>query len=334
MIKISSQACVSELGKRENNEDYCAYIEGSTYVLCDGVGGHDCGEIASETTAKCFIDEYKKNQHSDANDVLKIAEKKLSEHSHTDPKYSRMGTTLTLSQITDNGIYIAWVGDSRIYQFRRGEIIFKTVDHSWVNEALKAGIITQEESTNHPKSNIITRAVQGCDKPTFADTKLLQNVKKGDLFLHCSDGVLESWDENDLCALFNTEDNPKIILNKIKEECSQNSKDNFTAIVYKIEESDIKISVDAIPIKNDEFVKNDSTSKMLQILNVKTFGIRLYLLLIIIIPLIILLCICRVNIGNKDIPPLKKEKIEKQDDSKRVNNTNKKEETKVMERKN
>jgi PPM family protein phosphatase len=236
MIKISSEEYISELGKRENNEDNCAFIRGATYVVCDGVGGSEKGEIASDITVRCFIDAFKVNPHADANQVIKIVETKLTDYINANPEAAAMGTTLTLSQLRDDGIYVAWCGDSRIYQFRKGEIIFKTVDHSWVNDAVKSGIITPEEAINHPKSNVITRAVQGSHKPTKADTQLLTDIEKGDLFFHCSDGVLESWNDDDLKALFSSENDPKIILEIIKRECLKQSKDNFTAIVYRVDE--------------------------------------------------------------------------------------------------
>jgi hypothetical protein len=150
-----------------------------------------------------------------------------------------MATTLTFSQIRENGIYVAWVGDSRVYQFRDGQIVFQTTDHSWINEALRSGILTPEEAIGHPKAHVITRAIQGSHKPTTADTILLTDIKKGDLFLHCSDGVLETWSNEDLTAVFASLKDPASILAKMKSECAINSKDNFTAIVYQIDEASI-----------------------------------------------------------------------------------------------
>jgi hypothetical protein len=191
-----------------------------------------------------------------------------------------MATTLTFSQVREEGLYIAWVGDSRIYQFRNGQIVFKTSDHSWVNDALKAGIITLEESINHPKSNIITRAIQGSHKPTNADTLLLTDIKKGDLFFHCSDGVLEAWNDDDLQALFFKYSNSADILEVLKKECEIHSKDNFTAIVYKIEEVSLKpvkkddSFVNSIPIHQNEYYSQTSNPK--SSITRKLFGIPLY----------------------------------------------------------
>ena len=258
MIKVNNQDCISELGKRSNNEDNFGYIQGATFVVCDGVGGSEKGEIASEITVKTFIDAFKQNPNADASEVLQLAESKMTAYINQHDHVNGMATTLTFSQIRDNGIYVAWVGDSRVYQFRNGQIVFQTTDHSWVNEALHSGILTPEEAVNHPKAHVITRAIQGSHKPTSIDKVLLTDIQKGDLFLQCSDGVLETWSNEDLSALFASLRDPASILAKIKSECAQNSKDNFTAIVFQINEANISnknyipSSVNRpIPLKNN-----------------------------------------------------------------------------------
>jgi serine/threonine protein phosphatase PrpC len=245
MIKIETEHSITELGKRNNNEDFCAFIPGLTYIVCDGVGGSEKGEIASNSVVKTFVEDYSKHPDADVAFVLKNAEKKLTDYINENPSALGMATTLTFCQIKDEGVLVAWVGDSRVYQFRNGDIIFSTTDHSWVNEAIQSGIITIEEGVNHPKSNVITRAVQGNHKPTQADSILLTNIKKGDFFMLCSDGVLESWNDTDLKALFSTHNQTEKLTENIKTECSKNSRDNFTAIVFKIKETNIINTVSA-----------------------------------------------------------------------------------------
>jgi hypothetical protein len=134
---------------------------------------------------------------------------------------------------------LGWVGDSRIYQFRNGRILFQTEDHSWVNEAIKAGIITKEEAVGHPKSNIITRAIQGGEKPTQIETTQLTDICKGDYLLHCSDGVLESWTNEDLEALFSQGFSATEIMARMEQECKLHSRDNSTALLYEVVFADI-----------------------------------------------------------------------------------------------
>jgi len=317
MIKVSGQGYISELGKRENNEDNCALIKGASYIVCDGVGGAEKGEVASEITVRYFIEAFKENAYSDANQVLKIVEAKLSDYINVHPEAAEMGTTLTFSQVRDDGIYVAWCGDSRIYQFRNGSIIFQTTDHSWVNDALIAGIITPEEAVNHPKSNVITRAVKGSHKPTMADTMLLTDIQSSDLFLHCSDGILETWSDDDLKALFSTENDPGKILEIIKRECLKQSKDNFTAIVYQIDEAvfehktapDTQPIIEAIPVnikKLNATSKQDKqgSSGINNILRIKLLGIPLVIFLVAILPFIIFLIFTTLK---KD-PAIKRDK--------------------------
>jgi|LauGreDrversion4_2_1035121.scaffolds.fasta_scaffold00857_7 serine/threonine protein phosphatase PrpC len=236
MIKIKEQQFISEKGKRENNEDCCGLINGSTYVVCDGVGGAEKGEVASKAVVEALLNAYKKHPPPPLERVIGEAEQSLSGYLTNHPQALGMATTLTLSRVTPEGLSVAWVGDSRIYQFRGGRIVFVTKDHSWVNEALQSGILTPEEAKDHPKSNIITRAIQGLHKPVKAEATLLTDVQKGDYILHCSDGVLEAWNDEDLSALFSGATSCQQLIERIKQECLKDSKDNFTAIVYRIEE--------------------------------------------------------------------------------------------------
>jgi protein phosphatase len=271
-ITISNQSFFSEVGKRANNEDNGGWNEGSTYIVCDGVGGNERGEIASEIITSTLLQIYKENLNTPVDLALNTAEIKLSNYIAQNPESLGMASTLVMTIIKPNGIQIAWVGDSRIYQFRNGEIIFRTTDHSWVNEALAAGIITAAEAENHPKSNVITRAIHGNHKTVQAQEFWLTDIQKNDLFLLCSDGVLETWSDQELCLLFSNSDDTDFIANKIKQECAETSKDNNTAIVYKIEsvegfepfnpksksvgESKVSVAVDSLShIKNNRSKK-------------------------------------------------------------------------------
>jgi serine/threonine protein phosphatase PrpC len=239
MIKVSQAIYFSELGKRSNNEDFVGFEETSHFVVCDGVGGNQKGEVASALVARHFLNAFHDDPDSEADAVLKAAEAIISAHIQQHPETYGMATTLTLSQVRLNSILLGWVGDSRIYQFRNGRILFQTEDHSWVNEAIKAGIITKEEAVGHPKSNIITRAIQGGEKPTQIETTQLTDVCKGDYLLHCSDGVLESWTNEDLEALFSQGFSATEIMARMEQECKLHSRDNSTALLYEVVFADI-----------------------------------------------------------------------------------------------
>ncbi len=264
MIKVGPAIQFSVLGKRENNEDFACFENGSHFVVCDGVGGNQKGEVASAIVARHFLNAFIDNPDSGVDAVLKSAEQKMSVHIQQNPETYGMATTLTFSQVRLNSILLGWVGDSRIYQFRNGRILFQTEDHSWVNEALKAGIITKNEAIGHPKSNIITRAIQGADKPTQAETTQLSDICKGDYFLHCSDGVLESWSNEDLEILFSQGFSASEIMAKMEKECGLKSRDNSTAILYEVVFADVPKGSDRIvlpyPARN-QVAGNDGSKK-------------------------------------------------------------------------
>jgi protein phosphatase len=259
-IIINNQSFFSEVGKRANNEDNGGWNEGSTYIVCDGVGGNERGEIASEIITSTFLQIYKDNPLTPVNLALQKTEAKLTDYITQNPESLGMASTLVMASVLSNGLLVAWVGDSRVYQFRNGEVIFKTTDHSWVNEALAAGILTSEEALNHPKSNIITRAIQGQHKPVEAQEAWLSDIKKDDFFLLCSDVFLETWSDEELLVLFASKDDVESIANKIKEECLQTSKDNNTAIIFKIEDvHDIEVlnPKSTVDNRNEHLVKTE-----------------------------------------------------------------------------
>ena len=280
-ITINKQSFFSEVGRRANNEDNGGWNEGTAYIVCDGVGGNERGEIASEIITNTLLKIYKENLSTPVNLALQNVETKLAEYITGNPESLGMASTLVMVIIQPKGILTAWVGDSRIYQFRNGKIIFKTIDHSWVNEALAAGILTEEEAVNHPKSNVITRAIQGSHKAVEAQEVLLSDLKKDDLFLLCSDGVLESWSDEDLMVLFSNMNDVDSIANKIKEECLQTSKDNNTSIVFKIEKVEVLDDLISTSLFQDKGIPTIDTTPQKK--NYRKYMILSLLLLLIVL---------------------------------------------------
>ena len=146
-----------------------------------------------------------------------------------------MATTLTMTFVGTTGITLAHVGDSRIYHFRKGEILFQTEDHSLVNSLVKLGKITHEEVAHHPQRNVIIRAIQGTDRPTEADVVLLDDIKAGDFLFMCSDGVLERLNNDELSDIFKHLGGPEEIKNAITSACSGKTHDNFSFYIIPIQ---------------------------------------------------------------------------------------------------
>jgi protein phosphatase len=233
MIQLKHKVSFTDRCKRDNNEDFAGSNRNQEFVVCDGVGGRQKGEIASEIVAKTFLKAYQLGEVP-IEKTLAAAESNITDFIRENPDSMGMATTLAYLKVFDHGVLLAWIGDSRIYQFRNNRIVYQTRDHSWVNEALDQGIITQAEAPNHPKSNVITRAIVGSHNPTEIESVFITDVQADDYFFLCSDGVLETWTNEELIALFAENQGTEAIAQKIKLECQSHSKDNSTGIVFQI----------------------------------------------------------------------------------------------------
>ena len=244
-IEIKEPQWYWQKGNRENQEDALYptdYDEQHPFfVVCDGVGGNDCGEVASnlvcETFGEYLTGMFVKGGTLDVKtfeDVLTLIWEKL----YDNRKISQtMATTLAFAAITSDGVFVAHIGDSRVYQIRPPEgIIFQTEDHSLVNELLKNKLITLEEVENHPKRNVITRCMnvqKNCRGYDEATINIIRNVEAGDIFLICSDGVYDEIDDKNIAGILSE----GISLSEKREKLAKstvNSKDNNTAILIEI----------------------------------------------------------------------------------------------------
>lgn len=215
MIEIKQPLSFTQKGRKDKQEDSLfplmgqATAETPVFLVCDGMGGHDHGEVASQCVAEtmgklttshapCTTAEMK-----DAfNEALEQAYVALDE-SEPAGGTRTMGTTLTFLARCTDGILIAHIGDSRIYQLRPGKgIMFHTRDHSLVNDLVAAGEITEEEARTHPRRNVITRALMPCHgdetEMVSATFKAVTDIQAGDIFFMCCDGVIEKIDDNKL----------------------------------------------------------------------------------------------------------------------------------------
>lgn len=244
---------LQELGQRTNQEDSLFPALGRStsddrlFVLCDGMGGHEKGEVASATVCatlsrvilsawhpgEVLSDELFLQALSAACDALDAKD---------NGEERKMGTTLTFLCLHAGGATVAHIGDSRIYQLRPASknsparIVFRTQDHSLVNDLVKIGEITEEEAKHHPQKNVITRAMQPCQEHRAkADIAHLTDILPGDYFYMCSDGMLEeASDENILNIITkpNATDEQKLeMLRNVTEE----NKDNHTAHLIHID---------------------------------------------------------------------------------------------------
>ena len=233
MITIKSKSFVSEKGKREINEDCIEFESGKFYIVCDGLGGNGNGQIAS----KIVVETVKKSllKSKSILEAVQEAEKVLSSYKKKHPSTKYMATTIAFTQILDKGILISWAGDSRVYQFRDGKIIYKTNDHTLVNEALNKGVLTAVEALFHPDTNELTKSIKGAQNSVELDQILIEDIKENDYFLMCTDGVIESWIDTDLETLFSESKSTNEIIDELDKSCQIFSNDNYTAIVFQVD---------------------------------------------------------------------------------------------------
>ena len=231
-FKISGQ------GKRNYNEDaFLIDADNNLFMVCDGVGGSNRGDIASKKACEYFsryLLEKGEFTQSEIEKSLLETERCFDEYMTQNPDARGMATTLTFLKLENEKATIGHIGDSRVYQIRNGKILFMTRDHSFVNELVASGFLTEEEARQHPKRNQITRAIQGSENSTLIDVDLITSIEPGDYFLLCSDGILEGIDNEWIENNFTFDNSLEKIENGISESCQKNSSDNYTAIVIKI----------------------------------------------------------------------------------------------------
>ncbi|MFN5183466.1 MAG: PP2C family protein-serine/threonine phosphatase [Bacteroidota bacterium] len=258
MITIKKENYFSELGGQSLNEDSFAYIPGNIYLVADGGGGAGKGDVASKMAVKCFVESFRADSSSTIQSVLQQVEGMLTQYISENPDAEGMFTSLSIAQIKNVGIEVSWVGNSKVFQFRNCNLIFQTSDHSWVNEALKTGLITPEEAINHPKSNTITRLIQGSHKSTKADSVLLTDVARSDIFLICTSGVAEVWAQGEIENIFKSGADIDDIRSQIVSRCTQRLSDNFSGVIFQVHDARIPLKESvAILTNNNDTVADD-----------------------------------------------------------------------------
>ncbi len=237
-------AMKTDIGReRAENQDFCLASpeKPHLFVLCDGMGGHQSGDIASRTAAES-IKTYVRMQNTmdldgkKAEKILKNALSYANNVVYTRAKESAalagMGTTADVCLFDFDALYISHVGDSRVYLLRAGVLTKLTRDHSLVEELLESGMITEEEAAKHPNKNVITRAVgtNRTVKPDFVELTL----SKDDIILMCSDGLSNMLSETDIKNMLISSENPEEVTdNLIARACQNGGKDNITVVVIR-----------------------------------------------------------------------------------------------------
>ncbi|MFD2937107.1 PP2C family protein-serine/threonine phosphatase [Spirosoma flavum] len=242
----------SHIGQRSINQDTLyppvttATDSTSLFVVCDGMGGADKGEIASQLLCDA-ISGYASVMDYPVFDVvhlqaaLDLAYADYSNYLQQHPFVSRMGSTLALLQLHQHGVTVAHIGDSRVYQLRAGKIIFQTQDHRQVNDMVEAGIITATQALTHPWRNRLSRAVMASSADTDGQTGrtspvsiILTDIQAGDYFFMCTDGVLETIDNTTLEMVVASDIPDQAKAESLQALCNGHTKDNYSGYLIGI----------------------------------------------------------------------------------------------------
>ena len=241
-ISLYPPLSIHEIGQRPNQEDSIIQWDNRLFVLCDGMGGHEKGEVASQTVCQSLTTWFEKNVNLEDSftddqlrEALEYTYQQLDKFADDNPK--QMGTTLTLLYINMQGVTAAHMGDSRIYHIRPNNgTLYQSRDHSLVFDLFQAGEITYEEMATFPQKNIVTRAMTpGEDNRMRPDIIHISDIQPGDYFYMCSDGMLEQMNNDQLVALLSSQLTDEEKKNKLIE-FTKGNQDNHSAWIIHIKD--------------------------------------------------------------------------------------------------
>lgn len=240
---------------RSHNED-CFDIdpENQVFVVADGMGGHSHGEIASRLAIDAireFVDrtgdhdatlpfEMDPNLGRHGNRIraaIRVAHDKVLKAIRQDASLHGMGTTVVGLLLDGDSAAVAHVGDSRAYRVREGKLELLTQDHTWVNEQVVAGFLSEEQARSHPLKNVVTRALGG-DAEVDIDVREWP-VEEGDLFLLCSDGLTTMLTDDEILARLRSQERTEEICGRlVRDANARGGYDNVSVVLVQIEPND------------------------------------------------------------------------------------------------
>ncbi len=249
-MKIISQAISDKGMVRPRNEDSFFRDDDLTlYVVADGMGGHRGGDVASRLAVEEIERAVREWTPGDVNEItgvngplpeveskmtmaLKQANSRIWNDAAANPDHRGMGTTSTAAFIEDGEVTIAHVGDSRAYLIRDSQMRQVTEDHSWVNEQVKAGFITNEEARTHRLKNLITRSLG--HEPSVKVDVLRLILMEGDRFVLCSDGLTNLVTDEEIADVLLSSVAPEALKKLVDLANERGGNDNITAVVIEV----------------------------------------------------------------------------------------------------
>ncbi len=238
MLRAADTIWKTDTGRQRRDNEDNAFVRAPLFVVADGMGGAQAGEVASALAVEEFqqalpdegsVEERLTNRIRDAN--RRIYERSRQEHEH-----AGMGTTLTAVYVDDADLAVAHVGDSRAYIFRGGTLTRLTQDHSLVEELVRQGKLTEEQAAEHPQRSIITRAL-GIELDVEVDTWTYP-VRAGDVVLLCSDGLTSMIDEDTIAEILSSEPGLERAGERLISAANDaGGRDNITVVLFRLEDA-------------------------------------------------------------------------------------------------
>lgn len=237
MLRVSESIWRTDTGRQRRENEDSAYVHAPMFVVADGMGGAQAGEVASRIAIETFEQGLPASGSPEARlaELVRHANHRIYDRSRAEQSRAGMGTTLTAAYLDDAALAIAHVGDSRAYLFRDGELSRLTQDHSLVDELVRQGKLTEEQAAEHPQRSIITRAL-GPEPEVEVDTWSYP-VRAGDVMLLCSDGLTSMISEERVAEIIGAADSLQAAADRLIEEANEaGGRDNITVVLSRFEE--------------------------------------------------------------------------------------------------
>jgi PPM family protein phosphatase len=237
MLRAAETTCKTDTGRQRRDNEDSAFARAPVFVVADGMGGAQAGEVASRIAVEAFEQGLPDSGSPEERLATRVREAnaQIYERSRADRGRAGMGTTLTAAYVDDTHVAIAHVGDSRAYLFRDGTLQRLTQDHSLVDELVRRGKLTEEQAAEHPQRSIITRAL-GPEPDVEVDTWTYP-ARAGDVVLLCSDGLTSMISEERVKAVLVAHDNLDEAGDALIREANEaGGRDNITVVLFRLEE--------------------------------------------------------------------------------------------------
>jgi serine/threonine protein phosphatase PrpC len=238
MLRAANYTWKTDTGRQRRDNEDSAFARAPLFVVADGMGGAQAGEVASQLAVEAFEDELSGDGSTEQRLARRAqdANRRIYEISSTEHERAGMGTTLTAVYVDESNLAVAHVGDSRAYLFRDGELGRMTQDHTLVDALIRAGKLTEEQAAEHPQRSVITRAL-GVDPEVEVDTWSYP-ARAGDVVLLCSDGLTSMISEEQIARILADEtDLDRAAERLIADANEAGGRDNITVILFRLEEA-------------------------------------------------------------------------------------------------